>query len=460
MTIDFAGEAKRIHFIGMDGISMSALATIMQQRGWTVSGSDIKMSPLTQKLVADGARFYMGQSGDNVTATDIVVYTAAVKPDNPELIAAHELGLTVYNRAEFLGALMQEAKYSIAISGAHGKTTTTALIGLMLEQAGLNPTVLVGGELDALGGNVKVGGKDYFVAEACEYYETFLSLKPYLGVMLNIDADHLDYFGDLNHIKRSFRRFAELIPDEGLLVACSDDENVIDILPGLTCRLSTYGLNGRGEWSAQNISSTAGGGSIFTVTHCGSGLGRVELSVPGRHNIQNALASIAVGHSLDISWDNIVKTLGIFKGTHRRFEFKGRFKDAVVIDDYAHHPTEIVATLAAASERKPNRLIVVFQAHTYTRTSALLADFAACFGDADTVVITDIYAAREKNLSGITGEILAEAVSRYHPNVVYRATLPDAAMFLRENLTAGDMAITMGAGDVHIVGEMLLEGKH
>jgi UDP-N-acetylmuramate--alanine ligase len=459
MIIDFSQVSGHIHFIGIDGISMSALATIMQKRGWRVSGSDVKISPLTQKLIDGGATFYLGQSAANISDPDIVVYTAAVKPDNPELMQAREKGLQILTRAQFLGSLMQESGCGIAISGAHGKTTTTALIGLMLEEGGCDPTVLIGGELDALGGNVKVGARDYFVAEACEYYETFLSLKPQIGVILNIDADHLDYFGGMHHIKSAFRRFAELIPVDGTLVACTDDEHVRDIISGLACQLVTYGLNGTADWSATGITATPGGGSSFEVLYRGKSMGLVQLSVPGRHNIQNALASLAVGATLDIPWSAMSRTLGIFQGTHRRFEFKGTYNDAVVIDDYAHHPTEIVATLGAAAERKPHRIIVVFQSHTYTRTSALLADFAAAFGDADIVIITDIYAAREQNVSGVTGESLAQAISRYHPHVIYKASLNDATDLLRETLMPGDMIITMGAGDVHIVGEQLL-GQH
>ena len=459
MAIDVSQSPGHIHFIGIDGISMSALATVMQKRGWRVSGSDVKISPLTQKLIDGGATFHLGQSAVNITDPDIVVYTAAVKADNPELIQARRQGVTVLTRAELLGSLMQEARCGIAISGAHGKTTTTALIGLMLEEGGCDPTVLIGGELDALGGNVKVGAPDYFVAEACEYYETFLSLKPEIGVILNIDADHLDYFGDIVNIKHAFRRFAELIPASGALIACIDDQNVKDILGGLACNIVSYGLNSQADWSASGITATPGGGSSFSVLHKGASLGEAQLSVPGRHNILNALASLAVGHLVGISWAAMAHTLGIFRGTHRRFEFKGTYNNALIIDDYAHHPTEIVATLAAAAERKPHRLIVVFQSHTYTRTHALLAEFAAAFGDADVVVITDIYAARERNVSGVTGETLARAVSHYHPNVVYRASLDEAAAYLRDTVVPFDMVITMGAGDVHTVGEQLL-GQH
>jgi len=283
-------KPRHIHFIGIDGISMSALAAIMLKRGWKVSGSDLKQSSLTKKLVKEGATFYLGHSEDNVKGANLIVYTAAVKPDNPELSKAREIGIEVLSRAEFLGSLMGEAKYGIAITGTNGKTTTTALTGVIIENAGLNPTVLVGGELDALGGNVKVGGSEYFVAEACEYVETFLALRPYIGVVLNIDADHLDYFGDLEHVIAAFRRFAKLIPAEGYLIACNDDANVREILHDLDCHVITYGLTQGADWWATNIEMRPEGGSLFDVYHQGELLGRAHLNLNGRHNISNTLA--------------------------------------------------------------------------------------------------------------------------------------------------------------------------
>ena len=447
---------RHIHFIGIDGISMSALAAIMLKRGWKVSGSDLKQSALTKRLVKEGATFYLGHAEDNVNGADVVVYTAAVKPDNQELSRARELGTEVLSRAEFLGSLMGEAKYGIAISGSHGKTTTTALTGVMIEQAGLNPTVLVGGELDALGGNVKVGGNDYFVAEACEYVETFLALRPYMGVVLNIDADHLDYFGDLEHVIAAFRRFAKLIPPEGFLIACSDDANVREIIPGLTCHVVTYGLTQGADWWATNIEMRPEGGSHFDVYHQGELMGRTRLNINGRHNISNSLSSLAVGHIIGIPFADMCKTLESFVGTHRRFEYKGRFNGATIVDDYAHHPTEIKATLAAAQAIAQRRLVVAFQPHTYTRTKALLGDFAESFSDADEVIITDIYAAREKDTYGISSADLVTRMKDRHPNAKHIGRLEDAAAYLSNKLRPGDLLITMGAGDIHRVGESLL----
>lgn len=449
-------KPRHIHFIGIDGISMSALAAIMLKRGWKVSGSDLKQSSLTKKLVKEGATFYLGHSEDNVTGANLIVYTAAVKPDNPELSKAREIGIEVLSRAEFLGSLMGEAKYGIAISGSHGKTTTTALTGVIIENAGLNPTVLVGGELDALGGNVKVGGSEYFVAEACEYVETFLALRPYIGVVLNIDADHLDYFGDLEHVIAAFRRFAKLIPTEGYLIACSDDANVREILPDLDCHVITYGLTQGADWWATNIEMRPEGGSLFDVYHQGELLGRAHLNLNGRHNISNTLSSLAVGTTIGIPFATMCQTLETFVGTHRRFEYKGTYNGATIVDDYAHHPTEIRATLAAAQEIAQRRLIVAFQPHTYTRTKSLLGDFAEAFTDADEVIITDIYAAREKDTYGISSLDLVNKMKDKHPNAKHIGRLEDAAAYLSDKLRPGDLLITMGAGDIHRVGESLL----
>jgi len=459
MNRDTIHSLKHIHFIGMDGISMSALAAIMLKRGWRVSGSDLKQSDLTRRLVKDGATFYLGHAKEHVSGAQVVVFTAAISPDNPELIAARQSGATVLTRAEFLGTLMGESGYGIAISGSHGKTTTTALVGLLCEQAGLDPTVLIGGELDALGGNVKIGRSEYFVAEACEYVETFLALRPMLGVILNIDADHLDYFADLDHIKAAFLRFAGLIPEHGLLVACQDDANVREIIAVVRCLVATYGFTPAADWWAAEIEFRPSGESLFDVYRRGEKLGRVTLGVPGRHNILNALAGLAVGSHLGIPFAAMAATLSAFRGTHRRFQTKGKFRGATIVDDYAHHPTEIRATLAAARALAPTRLVVVFQPHTYTRTKALLHEFAGSFTSADEVIITDIYAAREKNTHGISSQHLVDVMRTERASVHYIGALEDVAAFLATRLHDGDLLLTMGAGDVHYVGETLLEGS-
>ena len=449
-------KPKHIHFIGIDGISMSALALIMQRRGHKVSGSDLKLSPLTARLSERGACIYQGHSPAYVEGADMVVYTAAIKPDNGELVKARGMGVPVLSRAEFLGALMGEAKVGIAVSGSHGKTTTTALCGLMLEQAGKDPTVLIGGELDALGGNVKVGGGEFFVAEACGYVETFLALKPQVGIILNIDADHLDYFGDLSHVVAAFRRFMGVLPPDGLLVACSDDANVREIIKFAPCQAVPYGLMQGGDFFATNIALQGEGGSSFDVYARDTYRGRVSLKVNGRHNILNALACLAVGDYLMLPWASMSETLRTFVGTHRRFELKGCFNGATVIDDYAHHPTEIIATLSAARDIAKGRITTVFQPHTYTRTKSLLGDFAKSFAEADEVIIVPIYAAREKDIYGVSALDLVAQISLVHANVRYCDSLAAAASYLATHLQPDEMLITMGAGDVHVVGEMLL----
>jgi len=451
---------QHIHFIGIDGISMSALALIMQRRGVKVSGSDLKLSPLTARLCENGACIYQGHAPTQVEGADMVVYTAAIRPDNPELERARGMGVPVLSRAEFLGALMGEARVGIAVSGSHGKTTTTALLGLMLEQAQKNPTVLIGGELDALGGNVKVGGDEFFVAEACEYVETFLALKPQVGIVLNIDADHLDYFGDLSHVVSAFSRFVGGIPQNGLLVACRDDANVREVIKSAHCQVVTYGLAEGGDYFATNIALRPEGGSAFDVYARDTHRGRVRLKVNGRHNILNSLACLAVGDYLNIPFTSMGETLRTFVGTHRRFELKGQFNGATVIDDYAHHPTEIVATLSAARDIAKGRITVVFQPHTYTRTKSLMGDFASSFTAADEVIILPIYAAREKDVYGVSAVDLVAQIALVHEQVHYCDSLARATEYLTTHLKPDEMLITMGAGDVHVVGEMLLaKGK-
>ncbi|MGI6359261.1 MAG: UDP-N-acetylmuramate--L-alanine ligase [Bacillota bacterium] len=451
------GKPKHIHFIGIGGISMSALAMIMLNRGWTVSGSDLRESNLTDRLQNAGATITFTHSAENVHGADVIVYTSAVKPDNPELVRAKELGIPIYARAELLGDLIAEATRGIAIAGSHGKTTTTAMLGVMLDLAGCNPTVLVGGELESLNGNVKVGNGNFLVAEACEYFDNFLSLKPNIGVILNIDADHLDYFKDIEQIKRTFRSFAELIPEDGTLVACVDDANVRSILPGLGCPVVSYGLESSADWTVADLQLEAGG-STFTAVHHGQPQASVKLRVPGGHNVQNALAAIAVGHLAGLAPAVMAEKLGEYRGTHRRFDYQGECNGAAIYDDYAHHPTEIKATLAAGRTYRPKRLICVFQPHTYTRTKALMREFAQAFEEADLVIVTDIYAAREKDTYGVNSAQLAEQMQAVHPNAQYIGSLQQAAEYLRQELRPGDLLFTMGAGDVYRVAEMLLKG--
>ncbi len=445
----------QIHFVGIGGISMSALALILLQRGWQVTGSDLRQSALTKRLAENGATVYSGHNAANINGAQAIVYTSAIPPDNAELKAADSQHIPIFTRAELLGALMAEAQCSIAVAGSHGKTTTTAMIGLMLDYAKLEPTVLVGGDLEAIHGNVKVGNSGYLVAEACEYFNSFLALKPGIGVITNIDIDHLDYFRDLDAIKHAFRNFAKLIPPDGYLVALADDTNVRDILPNLECQIVTFGLLAGADWQAANIELQAGGSS-FDVLHKGLPMGRISLRVPGLHNIQNALAAVAVGSVVGLDMETIICSFAHYQGTHRRFDLQGTYRGAVIYDDYAHHPSEIRATLAAARTFAPPRLICVFQPHTYTRTKALLQDFAAAFAEADLVLLVDIFAAREQNTSGITSAHLAKQMQTTHPKAYYAGSLQNAAAYLRSRLRQGDLLLTMGAGDVYRIADMLL----
>ena len=453
----FNDNNKKIHFIGIGGISMSGLAEILVSYGYIVSGSDREESSLTRKLQASGVKIYIGQSASNINNQNIVVYTAAIGNDNVELLRARELGMEVMDRAEFLGYIMKSFKKTIAISGTHGKTTVTSMVSLMLLNARLDPTIMVGGVLDAIGGNVKTGKSDFLVAEACEYKGSFLKFFPYIGFILNIDADHLDYYKDINEIQDTFTKFAKLIPAEGLLIGCSDDSRVVEVLNSIDtgCNKLTYGLHS-GDFTARNITYDIKGCPTFEVLHHGNLLGTIQMSVTGDHNVLNALSVIACGSFLKIDFATIADSLFHFIGTHRRFEFKGVRDEVTVIDDYAHHPTEIVATLKAARNYKHKKTYCVFQPHTYTRTLTLFDEFSKAFANADKLILVDIYAAREKDTGVINSQMLLDAVLRNGVNAVYASSFDEAVSYLNEHVEKGDVVITMGAGDVYKIGETFL----
>lgn len=461
MILDW-NEVQKVHFTGIGGIGMSALAEILLARSIKISGSDIQPSTIINKLASHGAQIFIGHKGSNVDDDcDLLVYTAAVKQDNPELTRAATLKIPIMERSEFLGHLMQEYNYGIAISGTHGKTTTTSMISLIMDNYNLDPTILIGGKLDAIGGNVKVGKKNqFFITEACEYVETFLKLHPYLGVILNIDADHLDYFKSFENIIASFKKFAKLIPKEGYLIICGNDPNYNKIIDSLECNIVVYGLNGDFPWSAEDIQFDQGGMPHYTLVHNGIPKCKVQLSVPGNHNVSNSLAAIASAYALGIPIESSVETLKGFYGTQRRFEKKGSFNNITVVDDYAHHPTEIAATLSAAQNYPHNRIWCVFQPHLFSRTKSLLHEFSQAFKVADKVVITDIYAAREKDEGEISSKDLVNLMKNTTSDVMYIPSFFDVINYLSKNLEPGDVVITMGAGDVYQVGEALLESKN
>lgn len=450
-------EINHVHFIGIGGISMSAIAEVLLTFGYTVSGSDIRASKITDKLIHKGAKITIGHHEDALPSCDLVVYTAAVKSDNPELIKARKLNIPTIDRAEMLGLLMKKFSHSIAVAGTHGKTTTTSMISLILEYSNFHPTILVGGELDAIGGNVKIGNRDYLVTEACEYVESFLKFFPTFGIILNIDADHLDYFKDLEHIIGSFRKFGQLIPQDGFLLAFSDDKNIEEILPNVHCNVITYGSSPSSDYRAHNITIDAKGFYAFDVFFKDTILGHFSLSIPGKHNVYNGLAAIACCHTIGVPVEKISKHLGDFKGTHRRFDIIGVVNGITVVDDYAHHPTEIQATLSGASEVPHNKLWCLFQPHTYSRTKALLSDFASSFGNADEIIIADIYPAREKDTGEIHATDLCKAIDAYHASVQYIDSFEKIAAYVSSHASPGDLILTMGAGDIYKVGQMLIE---
>lgn len=454
----YKDKDKKVHFVGIGGISMSGLAEILIYYGYKVSGSDRTRSHLTDKLQNLGAQIFIGHDSNNLVDVDIVVYTAAVKEDNPEIVKAKELGLLLFDRAEFLGLMMKKFEKAIAISGSHGKTTATSMLSLVLLNAGLDPTILVGGEVDQIGGNAKPGKSPYFIAEACEYKGSFLKFFPYIGIILNIDADHLDYYKDINEIYNTFRKFAALIPKDGTLIGCIDDEKVKKIINDVPCNKITFGLK-KGDFCTSKIEHDSMGCSFFRVLYKGSYYGEFKLSVPGEHNIINALATISCCHLLGLKPDEISKQLSKFRGTHRRFEKKGEIDGVVVIDDYAHHPTEIMATIKAAVAYPHKRLLCIFQPHTYTRTTTLFKEFTTAFDGVDKLILADIYAAREKDTGIVNSRMLCDAICERNIDALYLGNFNNIKEYLRENLRAGDVVITMGAGDVYKVGEELLLTK-
>lgn len=452
-------DYKRIHCIGIGGIGLSAIAEILMSRGYRVSGSDMRESEMTDRLMKDGANIFLGHRAKNVEDADLVIYSAAVGRDNPELARAEELGIPAITRAQALGALMDEYENSIAISGTHGKTTTTSMVSLILKDAEKEPTILVGGNLSQINGNVYVGNNRYFVTEACEYMDSFLSLKPKIEIILNIDSDHLDYFKDVEHIASSFDKFAKLVPEDGAVIAYDANPFVKSVIENLPNAI-TFGLSESCDYYASDIVFDSEGMPGFQVNHGGKTLCEIKLAVPGEHNILNALSAFTCCHILGVDVENIVATLENYTGTQRRFDVLGRTMSGIkIVDDYAHHPTEIKATLAAVRNMKHNALWCLFQPHTYTRTMALLDDFATSFGDADKIVLAEIYAAREKNIYKISSKTLMNKIKEADPtkDVYFFKDFDEIANFVYHNAQEGDLVITMGAGDIYKAGEMILE---
>ena len=456
-NVDFSDTNTHFHFIGIGGISMSGIAELLLSEGFSVSGSDMAESELTDRLTDLGARIYFPQAAGNIKSDiSLVIYTAAIHEDNPELKEVRRRNLPALTRAEFLGQLMKRYRISAAVSGTHGKTTTTSMLSEILLKADKDPTLSIGGMLKSIGGNFRVGKRDIFVTEACEYTNSFLSFAPTLGVILNVDEDHLDFFKDLNDIQQSFRKFALLLPEDGVLVINSDTKGFDTITEGLKCRIVTFGADSSSDYYPSDISYNKLAFPSFTLHHADRILGKIQLRVPGEHNVGNACAAAAAAVEMGIGEENIISALNEFEGTDRRFQHKGSFNGVEVIDDYAHHPTEIKASLTAAKKCEYNTLWCVFQPHTYTRTKALLPEFAEALSLADRVVLADIYPARETDTLGISSETLAKEIQALGHNACYFDSFEKIEKFLQENCIHGDLLITMGAGDVYKIGDALL----
>ena len=447
-----------IHFIGIGGISMSGLAQILRKEGFTISGSDSKRSPLTEQLEAIGCLIRYGQREENITNDiDAVVYTAAIHPDNPEYARACAMGIPMLSRAQLLGQMMGNYHTSVAVAGTHGKTTTTSMLSEILMLAGTEPTISVGGILKSIHGNIRVGGSDLFVTEACEYTNSFLNFAPTDSIILNVEEDHLDFFRDLSDIRNSFHRFAAKTAADGAVIINADILDYQEITEGIDAGIITFGLHANAMYSASDISYDAYGHPTFTLVKDQKKAGIFSLKVPGIHNVCNALAVIALCERLEVPEETIRKGLLAFEGTDRRFQYKGMFQGVTVIDDYAHHPTEIAATLTAARNYPHKTIWCVFQPHTYTRTKAFLPEFARSLSMADKVVLTDIYAARETDTLGISSETLQQEIQKLGREAWYLPSFEKIQDFLKKNCVPGDLLITMGAGDVVNIGENLLK---
>ena len=469
-NIDF-NNPVHVHFIGIGGISMSGLAHILIGRHFTVTGSDNKESELTDALIKEGAKIAFSQVASNITDDiDVVVYTAAISDSNEELAAARAKGLPLLTRAELLGQLMTNYKVAVNIAGTHGKTTTTSMVTQILLAADCDPTISVGGILHSIGGNIRVGKSDIFVTEACEYTNSFLSFNPTMNVILNVKADHLDFFKDIDDIRHSFKLFTERLPKHGTLIINTDIDNYQYFYSGSDCEVITVGSSeDNSMYSASDISYDDYGCCSYTLkvnneaainttfTDTDSDGAVITLSVPGIHNVYNSLAAIAVARKLGIDIPTIAAGLKQFTGTDRRFQKKGTFNGVTVIDDYAHHPDEIAATLASTKHYPHNRVWCVFQPHTYSRTKALLKDFAKALSAADIVVLADIYAAREKDVFGISSKDLAAEIEKLGKKCYYFPSFEEIEKFLQKNCINEDLLITMGAGDIYKVGEALVK---
>ena len=450
-------EPIHVHFIGIGGISMSGLAEILLEKGFTISGSDSKESDLTDILTSKGATIFYGQKAENIIpGIQLVVYTAAIHEDNPEFAEAKARQLPMLSRAQLLGQIMDNYEKSIAVAGTHGKTTTTSMISEILMAAKADPTISVGGILPSIGGNLRVGASSVFVSEACEYTNSFLNFRPKYSIILNVEAEHLDFFKDLDDIRHSFRKFAGNTLADGATIINGEISNYEELTHNLPQEIITYGFDSSFDFYATDVTYNEKACPAFTVMHHDKKIADIQLSVPGRHNASNALAAVALAVTMGLDTDAIVRGLDAFGGANRRFQYKGIVDGVTVIDDYAHHPTEIRATLSAAENYPHQRLVLVFQPHTYSRTKAFLDDFADVLSMADVVVLADIFAAREQNTYGVSSKDILSRLKAKGTEAYYFPSFEEIEKFLLKNCVNGDLLITMGAGNIVEIGEALL----
>ncbi|MDT7807958.1 MAG: UDP-N-acetylmuramate--alanine ligase [Acidobacteriota bacterium] len=450
---------QHVHFVGIGGIGMSGIAEVLLNMNFRVSGSDLRRSDVTARLESLGAKIYEGHAAEHVSGAHVVVRSTAVRGDNPEVLEARRRSIPVIPRAEMLGELMRLKPHTVAVAGSHGKTTTTSMVATVLARAGLDPTVVVGGVVGAMGSNARLGKSDLMVVEADESDRSFLMLSPTFAVVTNIDREHMDAYADMADVRKSFADFVNKVPFYGASVLCLDDPHVQAVIPEVVRRRITYGLSAQADIAAREVRYDKQFGSVYQVRLMGEPVGEVSLHVPGLHNVYNSLAAIAIGLELEVPFETITKALSEFAGVNRRFQFKGDVGGIIVVDDYGHHPTEIRATLVAAKLGSAGRrMVVLFQPHRYTRTQDLMEEFARSFNNADVLMVTDVYAASEEPIEGVSGEVLVEAVSRFgHKDARHVGSVEEATRALLEEVHEGDMVITLGAGNVYRAGERLVE---
>ena len=448
-------KVQRIHFVGIGGIGMSGIAEVLLNLGYGVSGSDIRRSPVTDRLAALGGRIHIGHAADNLALANVVVVSSAVRPDNIEVMEAKKRQIPVIPRGEMLAELMR-LKYSIAIAGAHGKTSTTSMVATVLVHAGYDPTAVIGGRLNALGSNAKLGSGEFIVAEADESDGSFLKLSPTIAIVTNIDREHLDHYGDFAAVQDAFVAFINKVPFYGAAILCLDDPNVQAVVPRVERRIITYGTSNQADLIAAHV-KIAGFGSSYEVRSQAGALGTIHLKIPGQHSVMNSLAAVAAGLELDVPFTAIAEALGAFQNADRRFQIKGEARGVLVVDDYGHHPAEIIATLSAARKSCDRRIVAVFQPHRFTRTASLEEDFARAFYHADVLIVLPIYPAGEDPIPGVTAERLVSLVEKFgHRDVTFAPDFAAAEELLGARLLPGDLLLTLGAGDVWKIGERVL----